>query len=428
MARAPRRAKTVEMIDPDFAPDNIEVARVEADNAAMPVGDLISFFTELSERRGDHALVVTVHVRASPQTPWSQLTDQTWRGRVQDFNVENLIDAVREAHGDGDYKIIPRINGRNIEHIPIPIGDPRKKNTTIVAAPQNNMEMVALLMENQRAVATQQMEMARAGREQTNQLITAALGAMGVIVPALFTNRAPPIDPVTMISSLTTAMKNMQPEKETTGGGMKETLETIVAVKALFGGDGTGGGEGGEFNVMNLVGQLGPKFMEVLAQAQAQRGAQTLTAQEIPRSALPLQQLAPAPTDNSTAVVAAPGSILAIIRPPLLFSLQMGYSADLAADMCAQALERNGKTPDEVIAFAGEFAILPDWVGAVAEQGLDLRAHREWAEAVLVEIMQSYSVISDFADQSSGGRSGEGTDGDAANTELNEKISESGID
>jgi hypothetical protein len=295
------------------------------------------------------------------------------------FDLGKIFGELKRLYGGGSFELRIRAGGRIRGTVPIYIAKELAAPAAPPAAATGGMgEIMTLMMTQQQAAADRQMDMMLAMNKSQTDLMA-----------AIFTGNRGGGEKISDTVALIAAL---QPK----GGGVKETLETFAAFKALT--DGTGGGDkgGGEFDAEDLLGSAGRlagPVMRGLADFLQRRGIGpgggagegadfSANGAHPPSGGGPL------------ALEATPSRfrVIELVKIDVVYGYERGHDPGKVADLVYDVIEANNVTEAEINELATTFALSPTGLEDLAAEGVDLRERPQWAHdffATLAEIHAS---------------------------------------
>jgi len=319
------------------------------------------------------------------------------------FDMSDIMRSLKEEIGGGDYalRLMADNKVRRTVHFSImrdrvdPAAAAKKDEGTSLSMFQLMMTQQADSRREAQASADRQMQMMQQANQQTMQMFAAMSSQTTAILTAMMANREKVTDLVPLFSA-------MQPPQ----GGMKDAVETLVALKGLLPGEGGGGGFDPDDLVGSAVKLAGPLLAaggRMLQQRQAaghEALAEPAQALALPGAPGPLQlTMNPAPDDPVERV-------LRHIRDDVLFMFRR-YDPELAAEAVYARIEAAGVGEQELNDLVAAFYASPDWIEDLAARGLDLRSDRAWAADFLQGLVAVHtSPVPGGGDDHTGGNGG----------------------
>lgn len=323
----------------------------------------------------------------------------------------DLMEIVKEKYGGGEYRLQIFAGGKTRGNCEFPIMGPPKPIATSATPPAADPmggNMFAMMLNMQAEARREQMmmqaearreaaEMRREQQERDARRDEMMWKAAAMIVPAalpmLFAGREKLSDLVALMNANKAEPTNL-----------KDTVETMVLVKKLFGDDKAEG-----FNPDDIAGSLARLAGPVAAGLGRAFGRQPAQEPEAEPPAygdgrLTLPGVLPAP---ETAAPATPSSpVIALIRPHVLYFYAAQHDPALAAEAVVDIMARSGVTDGDVNDLVAAYLAAPDWKADLAAQGIDLRAIPEWADEFLAELVNAWPERQRHGDDRPGGAGG----------------------
>lgn len=338
--------------------------------------------------------------------------------------IDEIVMDLKNKYGGGEYRITIMAGGKPRKQIEFPIfGEPIKPGIIKTANDPFGgggdffkMMMLQQAEQQRNALEMTRLENERRDRaaERQNALIgTAIAAAMPALIPILAgSNRE-------KLSDVIALMQSNKPE----GSNLKELVETLVLLKGL-----TGDGDKEGFNPDDLVGSIARMGGPMLAAAGRafngrNGGAPAGDVQPEPEPLyLPESALTPALTHTPPAAAAAPSNpLLALIKPHVLYFYSAQLPPGLAADGIVDIMDREGVDEGEVLGLVAAYTGSADWLADLADQGIDLRGHPDWANDFLRELIAAWS------DPDGGGDGGTGAAGGHGHPDSDERPGAPGL-
>jgi hypothetical protein len=443
MARAPVTRKRIGTVEPgDDMPDEMSAVvraddAADADSVADVLEDLRAILTEETK--------ILVFKKPPKGGQWEYMSTLS-----PPINADTLHDELKDEYGGGEYQLRVFARGKVVKIKRTIIGGPPKIPGQAPEVRRENMsELLPLIMNTQQGAADRQSQMMQmmmtmmqtSAQQSQNQMMTfmqaqqaqsqqsqqMLMGLAGTLAPLLLGNK---VDPVQQMAALMTAMREANPKSEE-GGGIKDTLAIMAAVKEFMG---ESGGEGGDF-LTNAMKGLAPILGKVVENMPAQTGAPPPQQVRQPPQYRPLPQIAPpgsgpfaGPPSPDAPPLAAPdpktltelpdgetvetwrlNPVLAVIGEDVLFFARRGYDPELAAEAVLERIEQAQVAQNDLMALVFRFNAAEDWIADLARDGLDLSASREWAESFISSLVAQYTE-GDAEEDDNAGRVGSETD------------------
>lgn len=308
-----------------------------------------------------------------------------------------VMQSCKVRFGGGDYRLSIFADKKLRKQADFSIfGEPIKPNTSPhaqapAADPLAGDRLIMLMMNQQAEARRDMMDQQRFAMEQQSRRDTQLMQTLGLILPAalplMFGGRE-------KLGDLIAIMNANKPEEK----GLKETVETLVAVKGLLENPDKSPG----FDADNLVGSFarlaGPIASAAGRAFGSGRRGEAAEEEEAPAAGdgtlqLPPPAAAAAPVLHMPhAPAAAPGPpVLNLIKPHVLYFFNAHLDPGLAAEAVADIMERENVTEDDVSGLVAAFSLSPDWKADLAAQGIDLRSDPEWADDFLSELVSVWT-------------------------------------
>lgn len=199
-----------------------------------------------------------------------------YRAPLVAFDLGETLESMRDEYGGGEFRIQVRnargqvvkstevaVIGKKPEAIVRNENEAALKLLSEKSNDSNNMFMAMLKMSQD--ASDRQTQMMRTSSEQMMQMMMQSSSQMMQVMAAIIGRpAAPATDPAAMIGAVASAMTALKPES--TGGGIKEQLETFTLLKDLMG-DG-----GGEKSMLGELAGLAGAFAPTLSAALANKG------------------------------------------------------------------------------------------------------------------------------------------------------------
>jgi hypothetical protein len=388
----------IEIVDVDV----VSQAQDEIDQEDDKVAGLKAVIRKLQAESPDEDLTISVRTRISEWKPWSVLPEMSRRVTVSNFDLETIISDVQSTCGDGNYKLVIYFRGQVFKHYEFFVGDPRNPRKKAADVVDNRADIMALLptiLQTQQASSNQMMQMLmlmmQQSRESSDRNMQAQMQMMGLIIPAMSGGKT---DPTELMSRFAILFKELQPPPQV--GGMDQLLDNAVKIKALIGGDSSGGKETNAWDILKeaapaIGAAISPLLSQVQSTGAGANGTQVLQ-QRLPQHALSSTPQS-APLSASTySPQTFDDPILALIGEDILFFAKREYDTEIAADTLTDRLDNAGVTMAQLQAHFGEWiAANPtgDWLEGLAQRGLDLRQYREWTSKVIAGVIDRLNAI-----------------------------------
>lgn len=312
-------------------------------------------------------------------------------------DIPAVMTDMRERFGAGDYEIRVIALGRIRGNILFSIA----KEKTAPLAPAAPPAPTGLGMADFLGMMlTQQSEARRDAQAAADRQMTMLTTLATAVLPAMLQRPPAPAGGLTAgdVAALVTALG-------TKGGSMKETLETMAAMKAILGpgeGDGEGGGGGGGLDPDDLVASAG----RLIGPASKALGDFLARRQGGGEGVGPSASLPPPAIDGGGQLALGPSAsrfrAIDLVRDDVVFMFARGHDPEKAADLVYDVIEANGVTDAEIAELAAAFALSPSGLEDLAREGLDLRSNPQWA----IEFFSALNAIHTDAKADLGGAGG----------------------
>lgn len=336
--------------------------------------------------------------------PWASC-DECYPDQGQTFDLFAIMRDMRERFGPGNYELRVFAGGRQRAVWPFTVAQDKAPAPAPAAPAQPQglgaADLVAMMLSqaaearrDQAAAADRQMAlMAEMGKSQA-AMMTAILGR--------------PQNSMADTLALVAALQGAGGKSP----GLKDMVETLVALDGLRGGSGgdaggdRGGGDGLDLESLvhdggRLVGPLVKGLADLVTR---RRGDPDDPSAGGAAGRGPVDQLA----------LGAPGSpppsrtgyrVLDLIGDDVLYFYGRGHDPEKAADLVFDVIEANHVTEPELQELATTFALSPTGLDDLAALGIDLRERAGWA----VDFFRAlYAIHQGEGDDSAGGGGGEG--------------------
>lgn len=375
MARTPRRRTE----DDELLIDPLEGAQI-ADQIGV-AGDLTDAFEVL--RAYDQNTIKGVLFRKPPNGigKFEWIEDIGWP-----FDMSAILANLKAHWGGGAYRlqVLAGSPQKTRKVMEFSIADDGKAKVQTGGRDDMFLAMMNMQQENSR-------QMQAASDRQMTMLVTMMTNSsqqMVAMMTAMMGNREKAAD----FLPLLTAMKSDHPQSS-----MKETVETLAALKTLL----PNGEASGGFDFDNLA-ESALKFagpaMGALGKAFERRGGgttpgtgQTVALEVGESGSLHLTPPAGPPGSRVDAPEALPAPqndmppLLRMIGPDIgyYFARRKAIPVDVAAGCIYDVILAAEVPEDQFNELAAAFAVSPDWLADLAAHGLDLRADPPWAQGLL---------------------------------------------
>lgn len=315
------------------------------------------------------------------------------------FDMTAIMQSLKDRFNGGKYRMQIFAGGKTRKNIEFAImSDPARAAGLIApTAGNDNKDLFLAMMKMGQDSSDRQMQMMQMMQSQQMQMMQSSQQQMTALLTAMMGSREKASDYIALFSAL-------KPEDK--GGGLKETVETIAAIKGLFpNGDASGLGsldaDGLIDGALKLAGPVAGaigRAMEARRErldgsphvGDAAPGAST----GLEPAARPLMLARPAPAPEPRLVAEGSGRfpILDGIRADILYFFSRRHDPELAAEAIVGILEPIDAVAEQGINdLVGAFAISPDWKADLAAEGIDLRADPEWADQFLAALIAEWT-------------------------------------
>lgn len=305
------------------------------------------------------------------------------------FNTDAILDSTREEYGPGNYEFRVFAKGRIFKNFPFAIAKPRHTPapTAAPAPPAGGLDTTALItmmMQQGQQSNQQMMQMFMAMNQSQTAMLTA-------ILPALAGGKESTSE---LLKSF--AVLQAKPEK---AAGLLDNIETIKAIKDLFGG-GDGGGVDLSDDLVGGLGKLAGPVLAALGRAGQAQPQQVVQVEPFQPSGDGVVTFLPPAGDGLVVSRADAGDppnqaarfpALARVADDVLYAFGRRLAPDLAADLVAAALDREDVGEDDIHGLVAAFTLSADWIEDLAQDGIDLRSDRQWAGELLDALVTVYT-------------------------------------
>lgn len=367
---APRKRTTAPAFSAsEFMAEHDPIEQVMAGDDVNIAGSLENILDELGTVITEDAKVFVYKGAKGVAGQWAWCMTLT-----PPINVDSILDTLRNDWGAGSYQLRIRAKGRIVTTKQLDIaGDPEPRNKK---KEDNSRDMTDLLLQQAATSKTDmmqmmqiQMQMMQAGNQQMIALMTVMMGGKD------------------KTSEVMSALAPFMVQKQ---GGMEETIKTMVAMKELLG-DGNGGGGDKSF-FEQAAGALLPAIAGAATGMMGQQGGEQPQFQPMPQQQfLPPQSHPQQPQTTPSPIPSDP--LIRLIAPEVLFYAARGFDPDAAADQVVTTLQTNQVPIDAINSLVVRLGQSPDWIASLAQYGLDLRQHREWAQQFLQSLVTRYQSV-----------------------------------
>ena len=341
---------------------------------------------------------------------------------VPPFDINAMHAEMKDRFNGGDFQLRIFAEGRIRKNIDFSIAP---DTTRLTPKPEDKKDssdmmfgMFQLMSTQAQASSDRQMQMMMAMQQQARESSDRSMQMMMAMMTGLMGNQGKPTDLIPLFAA-------MQENKG--GGGMKEMVETMVALKTLVSPSEEKAGFDPEDMVGSLVKLAGPVAgaigKGIGAMTNRGQGSQTPPQGYEPNPAEPLalpagpQQPALPPPLEGPAGGPAASPLLNLIRPDILYFYQRGHdpakAADSIYDVIEAALVQGVITEDQLNDLVSSYALSEDWLSDLAAQGIDLRGNRAWADKLISELVAIHTGAGELdlpGDDDSGGSPRGGND------------------
>lgn len=333
------------------------------------------------------------------------------------FDVSEIMRSLKEEVGGGDFAL--RLMAENKPRKTLHFSIMREPKSVLAPATQGN-DMFMMMMQMQQENSRQ----AQASADRMMQMMMGNSQQMTTVLVAAMSNREKAADFLPLLA----ALKGDEPKKDS----LKDTVETIAAIKGLFpNGDASGLGsldaEGLIDGALKLAGPVAGAIGKAM-EARRERLNGTQPAEEAPPTGLepaprPLMLARPAALEASQGSPAPVGKfpVLNAIRPDIAYFFSRRHDPELAAEAVVSILADVPGAEEMVNELVASFAISPDWKADLAAEGIDLRADPQWADQFLSALVAEWSDPERDADDLDRGG------GDAADVEDHGAVRTAGV-
>lgn len=408
MARAPRRSpNSPGFFEPQADPLD-EAVIIDQEGIAGNLGEVLEKLSAYDQSSIKGVLF---------QKPKNGIGKFEWIEEVAPpFDMSSIMQELKERFGGGAFRLSIFAGGKVRKHIEFDIVR-EKVNLTVPVQKDNNdgmLTMFQMMNAQSQASADRQMQMMMTMQNQSREASQQNLTMMVTMMTAMMGNQGKPTDMIPLIAAM---------KEGSSSGGMKEMVETLVALKSI-----TEPATPSGFDADNIVGSVlkiaGPVAGAVgraVGNMRPQpRGAAADTGEaqiyepnpgqlELPQA--PQQHALPSPTENG----GEPGlnRLLALIRPDVNYFFSRQHEAGLAADavyaVIEAGLEQGAISEDDLNVMVSAYFSSPDWLAELAGHGIDLRSRPEWAQQFLMDLVAVHTDALQ-GDDHSGGQGGSGDD------------------
>ena len=384
MARAATRRNSAEQID--IAPDAFE--EVMDNDRQSTADDLAAALDAFNAVTGSN-VKATVFRIPKGVGKWE------WCLEIQPpVDTGELMGVLKNEFGPGDYAMRVWADGRvrTTKHFSIAV-----TKTLGQAPPRNdNNEILPLLIQQMQASKTDTMQMMTMMMQQSSASSDRQMQMMMGMMTAMMGGKDKTSE---VMAALAPFMHRDAPANT-----MKDTIETLAAVKGLLGNGDAGSSDDG---IMGLVKSAAPMIGDAFkglgdfaaakrAEAEQRHIITTQPAGYVAPLSEPGRILGPAPAPmvpQPEAPMLGMPPVLALIKDDILFMFRRGYDPQLAADALFDILNKNGvKFEDVQPIIEGLPQAGPEqWVPFLASFGIDLSSNIVWAQSVLENLVGCYT-------------------------------------
>jgi len=326
------------------------------------------------------------------------------------FDPPEIMASLKEEYGGGDYQLRIMVDKKIRKNINFSILENR--NAPLIApAKSDSSDMIAILMQMNAASKSDMMQMMQMQMQMAQASQQSQMAMLTALLPAMMGNKEKTSELLTSFAALSQGGKD--------SGGMKEAIETLVAAKSLFSGDGgdKGGFDPDDSMVSNALKLAGP-LLGGLARSVQERGAKQETVQLLPQPGNPgVTHMPPQPVLMPPSIPAnidppntddapSPFPVLDLIREDVLFFFRRGYDAEVAAENVLDILDKNQVEDEALTDVIAAFTVSANWIEDLAGYGIDLRANPVWANTFLSSLVTLYTAPRGEDDYSGGGTGG----------------------
>jgi len=313
------------------------------------------------------------------------------------IDLPAIMAEMKERFGPGNYELRVTAKGRVRANSTFSIAKEKAAPAGLAPAAKNDdsstMTLFQIMLAQQadarreaQQQADRQMQIMQQSNQQTMQLFAAMSQQTTAMMTAMMGGREKASDFLPLLTA-------MQPQQS----GMKDAVETLVALKGLLPGE---GGGGGGFDADDLVGsaaRLAGPVLGAIGRAVQQRQTPPANGHELaaePTAPLTLPG-GPAPLAIAAPVAADPSDpvqrVLRHIADDVIFMFARGYDPALAAEAVYGRFETAGVGEQELNDLVAAFYASPDWIADLAARGVDLRADRQWAQDLLQALVSIHT-------------------------------------
>lgn len=309
------------------------------------------------------------------------------------FDMNSVFAEMKERFNGGDFQLRIFAGGRIRKNIDFSIAP---DTTRLVQRPEDKKDssdmmfgMFQLMSTQAQASSDRQMQMMMAMQQQARESSDRSMQMMMAMMTGLMGNQGKPTDLIPLFAAM---------QEGKSSGGMKEMVETMVALKTLVSPAEEKAGFDPEDMVGSLVKLAGPVAgaigKGIGALSNRGQGPQAAPQGYEPNPAEPLALPGPAPSQpppEGQAGGLPANPLLNLIRPDILYFYQRGHdpskAADSIYDVIEAALVQGVITEDHLNELVSAHALSADWLSDLAAQGLDLRGNPQWADKLLSELI-----------------------------------------
>lgn len=417
MARGPGRPRlNQDVVEPDLIEG--EFSEAISGDAKKTADEMADATDTISSLTGNDVQVLIY--KASKSGPWEHVMELT-----PPIDMTEVVRDLKTQYGGGKYSFRVRAAGKirttKFVHLAVP-----QTLAPVASSLGGSTDIMAMMMQMQQQNQQSQsdnnrlmMQMQMEGTKMMMGVVTAIIGK-------------PVESGSSSFLASVEALKALQgPQNQ---GGIKETIETMAALKSFMS-DGNGGGESEE-GLMGLAKQFLPALGGIATEVMKNQGGNNGQPMQVLPTPAPrvlgngaghgpahvpaiagAEGAGHAGAPPQTAPPLSSNPVVAAIRDDVLYLMRKPHPPEVAAEVIIASLEAAGisevdfnGTAMEILA-AGE-----NWPAKVAEYGIDVTGREQWFSSVVTILAEHYGA-GDF-----GGDAGEERDG-GSETDLAANVS-----
>lgn len=302
------------------------------------------------------------------------------------FDMSEIMRSLKEDIGGGDYALRIMAEGKVRKTIHFSI---MKDKMPLVADKVKDdsmtMMMFQMMMQQSRDASQQRMEDMRERQAASERQMTMIVGLASAALPIIMGGK----DKTSEVMAALGPYINRKEDDST-----EKTLALLKNAKELFGGNSSDEkGDDMQEMVASGVKLIGPALKGLGDMVSRGRGAAPTGAADASREPMAEVPALMLPQGETPLVHASKYPILDLIRADVLYFFARNHDPEKTADMVYDIIEQHDVSDEAINELAAAFAISPDWMADLAQEGIELRSRPDWAEKFLTALISIHAGI-----------------------------------